>query len=111
MTNKHSVQEIKHFIIQQIVDRPTALSNKQFLYTHLCFKKVTAKIFVCLETYGMAWCPLSQFIYLYFRPLAWHSVLQVNLFCALLKKCWLCQLINLHCMHNNVLLANQIKIP
>ena len=48
MTNINSVQEIKHFILQQKVNKPIVLSNKQFLCMYLCFKKVITKVFKCL---------------------------------------------------------------
>ena len=60
--NLNSTLKIKHLVSQKIVDKFRALSSKQFLCLHLRFKKVIAKI-------------LSVF-----RPLARHSVLQVNLF-------------------------------
>ena len=37
--NINLLPETKHFILQQIVNKPTALSNKQFLCMHLCFTK------------------------------------------------------------------------
>ena len=40
--------KIKHFILQQIVDKSTALSDEQLLCMHRCFKKVITKIFRCL---------------------------------------------------------------
>ena len=53
-TNINSVEEIKHFTLQQLVDKFTALEDKQFLCMHLRFKKVIAKIINCLQTPGMA---------------------------------------------------------
>ena len=60
------VQKMKHYILQQIVDEYTALTNNFYACIHV-LKKVIAKILNA------------------FRPLAWHSVLQVNLFCTLLN--------------------------
>ena len=57
----NSTLKIKHFIAKQIVGTSTALSSKKKLCIHLRFKKILVKF-------------LSAF-----RPLAWQSVLQVNL--------------------------------
>ena len=52
----------KHFVPQQIVDKPTdnptVLSSKQYLFMQLCFKKVIAKIFKCFLDlwHGIASC-------------------------------------------------------
>ena len=46
--NIYCEPKIKTFIPQQIVDKSTALSNKQFLCMHLCFKIDITKIFRCL---------------------------------------------------------------
>ena len=56
----NSVQKMKHFILQQIVDEDTALTNN--FYARIYVFKVIAKFLNV------------------FRPLAWYSVLQVYLF-------------------------------
>ena len=40
MTNINYVQEIKHFTSQQVADKPTALSNKEFLCMYLYFSGI-----------------------------------------------------------------------
>ena len=70
LTNINSVQEIKHFIFQQIVDKPTALSNNfhAWIYeSHNQYFQMSLDLW-----YGIVSC---KSIYLYFRPLAWHKVL------------------------------------
>ena len=57
--NINSTLKIIHFILQQVVDKSTALSNK---HMDLYFKK-SNPIFLNVS-----------------RPLAWHSVLLVNVF-------------------------------